>query len=250
MNNEIDESIEENNIIDSESSNDENLEKLNIIQTTKTEKETLPTTKNNNNSVNKNKKNMKTFNSKSKKKDIGKGKIVKKNINENLRPSSNSPKTGNTQKSVFTRLSEQMFEKLLKNKGTENVYNYESFTNENFLTNYSNKFDAKNKKLRKDFLSRNVKEIEKRKNNNKNNEYTIQNKKREVMNNTQLKIFLDKQKNYIDRKKENIESLKQKVETERTSKIRDIPLTNSNSNKIILLKSSNYNVNKDTFSTL
>ena len=55
MNNEIDESIEENNIIDSESSNDENLEKLNIIQTTKTEKETLPTTKNNNNSVNKNK---------------------------------------------------------------------------------------------------------------------------------------------------------------------------------------------------
>ena len=250
MNNEIDESIEENNIIDSESSNDENLEKLNIIQTTKTEKETLPTTKNNNNSVNKNKKNMKTFNSKSKKKDIGKGKIVKKNINENLRPSSNSPKTGNTQKSVFTRLSEQMFEKLLKNKGTENVYNYESFTNENFLTNYSNKFDAKNKKLRKDFLSRNVKEIEKRKNNNKNNEYTIQNKKREVMNNTQLKIFLDKQKNYIDRKKENIESLKQKVETERTSKIRDIPLTNSNSNKIILLKSSNYNVNKDTFSRL
>ena len=249
MNNEIEESSEENNIIESD---EDNIEKLNLIQTTKTEKETLPTTKNNNNSVKKNKKNMKKiFNAKSKKKEIGKGKILKKNLNEEFRLSSSTPKAPNTQKSVFTRLSEQMFEKLLKNKGMENVYNYESFTNDNFLTNYSNKFDSKNKKLRNDFLSRNFKEVEKRKNNkNKNNEYIIQNKKREVMNKTQLNNFLDKQKTYINKRKQDIESLKQKIEGKRTLTIRDIPLTNSNSNKIILLKSSNYNVNKDTFSRL
>ncbi len=249
MNNEIEESFEENNIIESD---EDNIEKLNIIQTTKTEKETLPSTKNNNNSVKKNKKNMKKiFNVKSKKKEIGKGKILKKNLNEEFRLSSSTPKAPNTQKSVFTRLSEQMFEKLLKNKGMENVYNYESFTNDNFLTNYSNKFDSKNKKLRNDFLSRNFKEVEKRKNNkNKKNEYIIQNKKREVMNKTQLNNFLDKQKNYINKRKQDIESLKQKIEGKRTLTIRDIPLTNSNSNKIILLKSSNYNVNKDTFSRL
>ena len=68
MNNEIEESSEENNIIESD---EDNIEKLNLIQTTKTEKETLPTTKNNNNSVKKNKKNMKKiFNAKSKKKEI------------------------------------------------------------------------------------------------------------------------------------------------------------------------------------
>ena len=55
-----------------------------------------------------------------------------------------------------------MYNNIFKNKDFQNIYDYESFTNENFLTNYSNKFDAKNKKLRKDFLSRNVKEVERK----------------------------------------------------------------------------------------
>ena len=264
MSNVENDSIEDEEIIDYDNESDNNSdnekeikEKNNIVQTLKTEKDTLPTNYDTNNSVKNKTKSQKIFNSKSKKKEIGKGKIVKKNLNENFRPSSNSPKTRNTQKSVFTRLSEQMFEKLLKNKGTENVYNYESFTNENFLTNYSNKFDAKNKKLRKDFLSRNVKEVERKKllnnnnmtNTNKNHTST-EPKKKEFMNKTQLDSFLEKQKNYNDKRKQDIESLKKKIETERTSKIRNIPLTNSNSNKIILLKSTNYNSNKDTFTRL
>ena len=264
MSNVENDSIEDEEIIDYDNESDNNTEneneikeKNNIVQTLKTEKDTLPTNYDTNNSVKNKTKSQKIFNTKSKKKEIGKGKIVKKNLNENLRPSSNSPNTRTTQKSVFTRLSEQMFEKLLKNKGMENVYNYESFTNENFLTNYSNKFDAKNKKLRKDFLSRNVKEVERKKLlNNKNmtnpnkNLTSTEPKKKEVMNKTQLDSFLEKQKNYNDKKKQDIESLKKKIETERTSKIRNIPLTNSNSNKIILLKSANYNSNKDTFTRL
>ena len=264
MSNVENDSVEDDDIIDYDNESDNNSdnekeikEKNNIVQTLKTEKDTLPTNYDTNNSVKNKTKSQKIFNSKSKKKEIGKGKIVKKNLNEKFRPSSNSPNTRTTQKSVFTRLSEQMFEKLLKNKGMENVYNYESFTNENFLTNYSNKFDAKNKKLRKDFLSRNVKEVERKKLlNNKNmtnpnkNLTSTEPKKKEVMNKTQLDSFLEKQKNYNDKRKQDIESLKKKIETERTSKIRNIPLTNSNSNKIILLKSTNYNSNKDTFTRL
>lgn len=264
MSNVENDSVEDDDIIDYDNESDNNSdnekeikEKNNIVQTLKTEKDTLPTNYDTNNSVKNKTKSQKIFNSKSKKKEIGKGKIVKKNLNEKFRPSSNSPNTRTTQKSVFTRLSEQMFEKLLKNKGMENVYNYESFTNENFLTNYSNKFDAKNKKLRKDFLSRNVKEVERKKllnnnnmtNTNKNHTST-EPKKKEFMNKTQLDSFLEKQKNYNDKRKQDIESLKKKIETERTSKIRNIPLTNSNSNKIILLKSTNYNSNKDTFTRL
>jgi hypothetical protein len=264
MSNVENDSFDDDDIIDYENESDNNTEneneikeKNNIVQTLKNEKDTLPTNYDTNNSIKNKTKSQKIFNSKSKKKEIGKGKIVKKNLNEKFRPSSNSPNTRTTQKSVFTRLSEQMFEKLLKNKGMENVYNYESFTNENFLTNYSNKFDAKNKKLRKDFLSRNVKEVERKKLlNNKNmtnpnkNLTSTEPKKKEVMNKTQLDSFLEKQKNYNDKKKQDIESLKKKIETERTSKIRNIPLTNSNSNKIILLKSANYNSNKDTFTRL
>ena len=264
MSNVENDSVEDDDIIDYDNESDNNSdnekeikEKNNIVQTLKTEKDTLPTNYDTNNSIKNKTKSQKIFNSKSKKKEIGKGKIVKKNLNEKFRPSSNSPNTRTTQKSVFTRLSEQMFEKLLKNKGMENVYNYESFTNENFLTNYSNKFDAKNKKLRKDFLSRNVKEVERKKllnnnnmtNTNKNHTST-EPKKKEFMNKTQLDSFLEKQKNYNDKRKQDIESLKKKIETERTSKIRNIPLTNSNSNKIILLKSTNYNSNKDTFTRL
>ena len=178
MSNVENDSFDDDDIIDYENESDNNTEneneikeKNNIVQTLKNEKDTLPTNYDTNNSIKNKTKSQKIFNSKSKKKEIGKGKIVKKNLNEKFRPSSNSPNTRTTQKSVFTRLSEQMFEKLLKNKGMENVYNYESFTNENFLTNYSNKFDAKNKKLRKDFLSRNVKEVERKKllNNNMTN---------------------------------------------------------------------------------
>ena len=176
MSNVENDSVEDDDIIDYDNESDNNSdnekeikEKNNIVQTLKTEKDTLPTNYDTNNSIKNKTKSQKIFNSKSKKKEIGKGKIVKKNLNEKFRPSSNSPNTRTTQKSVFTRLSEQMFEKLLKNKGMENVYNYESFTNENFLTNYSNKFDAKNKKLRKDFLSRNVKEVERKKLLNNNN---------------------------------------------------------------------------------
>ena len=50
----------------------------------------------------------KIFNAKSKKKEIGKGKILKKNLNEEFRLSSSTPKAPNTQKSVFTRLSKQV----------------------------------------------------------------------------------------------------------------------------------------------
>ena len=92
--------------------------------------------------------------------------------------------------------------------------------------------------------------LKKLKEKNYKNHTSTEPKKKEFMNKTQLDSFLEKQKNYNDKRKQDIESLKKKIETERTSKIRNIPLTNSNSNKIILLKSTNYNSNKDTFTRL
>ena len=59
------------------------------------------------------------------------------------------------QKSIFTKLSEIMFDNLIKeNDNNRNYYNYESLTNEHYLLNYSKKFNKENNEKIKDIIER------------------------------------------------------------------------------------------------
>ena len=143
------------------------------------------------------------------------------------------------QKSIFTKLSEIMFDNLIKeNDNNRNYYNYESLTNEHYLLNYSKKFNKENNEKIKDFIERSKNYenyLKKKKDDN------IKFMKLEKKNKSSSRIksfrtideFLNDQKQFEENKNNTIERLKNKQEEKTNLLIRDKPLINSNSNKIL-----------------
>ena len=143
------------------------------------------------------------------------------------------------QKSIFTKLSEIMFDNLIKeNDNNRNYYNYESLTNEHYLLNYSKKFNKENKETIKNFIERsqNYENYLKRK-----KDENIKFIKLEKKNKSSSRLksfrtideFLNDQKQFEENKNNTIERLKNKQEEKTNLLIRDKPLINSNSNRIL-----------------
>ena len=160
------------------------------------------------------------------------------------------PFQNSNQKSIFTKLSEIMFDNLYKEKSNRrNYYDYESLTNEHFLLNYSKKFNKDNNKTIKNFILRNKTEKRKKKENN------IKYMKLEKKNKSNGKLktgrtiseFLNDQKQFEENKNNDIEKLKNEEMLKTNRLIRNIPLINSNSNRIILEKSRNSKNDKSIY---
>ena len=160
------------------------------------------------------------------------------------------PFQNSNQKSIFTKLSEIMFDNLYKEKSNRrNYYDYESLTNEHFLLNYSKKFNKDNNKTIKNFILRNQTEQRKKKENN------IKYMKLEKKNKSNGKLktgrtiseFLNDQKQFEENKNNDIEKLKNEEMLKTNRLIRNIPLINSNSNRIILEKSRNSKNDKSIY---
>ena len=141
------------------------------------------------------------------------------------------PFQNSNQKSIFTKLSEIMFDNLYKEKSNRrNYYDYESLTNEHFLLNYSKKFNKDNNKTIKNFILRNQTEQRKKKENN------IKYMKLEKKNKSNGKLktgrtiseFLNDQKQFEENKNNDIEKLKNEEMLKTNRLIRNIPLINSN----------------------
>ncbi len=167
-------------------------------------------------------------------------KFIKQKYQNKLTNESDIPlEPPNHQKSIFTKLSEIMFDNLIKeNDNNRNFYNYESLTNEHYLLNYSKKFNKENKETIKNFIERsqNYENYLKRK-----KDENIKFIKLEKKNKSSSRLksfrtideFLNDQKQFEENKNNSIERLKNKQEEKTNLLIRDKPLINSNSNRIL-----------------
>ena len=189
----------------------------------------------------------------SKKFDSAKTKLKKVNLdfnNSNHKNTSNS----NTKKTIFTKLSEQMYNNILKNKDFQNIYDYESFTNESLLQKFnqvekkSHEINEQNRKTIKDFIIRN----EKKKTDKSKivSPQTNKNKKIESNKKINLDEFLTKQNKFTEKKKQTIETMSKKIENEIYKNMREKPLINSKSNQIIYAKKNTSEKKKDIHSKL
>ena len=183
----------------------------------------------------------------SKKFDSTKTKLKKVNLDFN---DSNQKKTSNstTKKTIFTKLSEQMYNNIFKNKDFQNIYDYESFTNESLLQKFNQvekkslQNNEQNKKTIKDFIIRN----EKKKNEKSKIISTQVNKNKKTENNKKINLdeFLTKQNKFTEKKKQTIETMSKKIENEISKNMREKPLINSKSNQIIYEKNNTNKKNK------
>ena len=189
----------------------------------------------------------------SKKFDSAKTKLKKVNLdfnNSNHKNTSNS----NTKKTIFTKLSEQMYNNILKNKDFQNIYDYESFTNESLLQKFnqvekkSHQINEQNRKTIKDFIIRN----EKKKTDKSKivSPQTNKNKKIESNKKINLDEFLTKQNKFTEKRRQTIEIMSKKIENERYKNMREKPLINSKSNQIIYAKKNTSEKKKDIHSKL
>jgi hypothetical protein len=183
----------------------------------------------------------------SKKFDSTKTKLKKVNLDFN---DSNQKKTSNstTKKTIFTKLSEQMYNNIFKNKDFQNIYDYESFTNESLLQKFNQvekkslQNNEQNRKTIKDFIIRNEK-----KKNEKSKIISPQvNKNKKTENNKKINLdeFLTKQNKFTEKKKQTIETMSKKIENEISKNMREKPLINSKSNQIIYEKNNTNRKNK------
>ena len=183
----------------------------------------------------------------SKKFDSTKTKLKKVNLDFN---DSNQKKTSNstTKKTIFTKLSEQMYNNIFKNKDFQNIYDYESFTNESLLQKFNQvekkslQNNEQNRKTIKDFIIRN----EKKKNEKSKIISTQVNKNKKTENNKKINLdeFLTKQNKFTEKKKQTIETMSKKIENEISKNMREKPLINSKSNQIIYEKNNTNRKNK------
>ena len=183
----------------------------------------------------------------SKKFDSTKTKLKKVNLDFN---DSNQKKTSNstTKKTIFTKLSEQMYNNIFKNKDFQNIYDYESFTNESLLQKFNQvekkslQNNEQNRKTIKDFIIRN----EKKKNQKSKIISTQVNKNKKTENNKKINLdeFLTKQNKFTEKKKQTIETMSKKIENEISKNMREKPLINSKSNQIIYEKNNTNRKNK------
>ena len=183
----------------------------------------------------------------SKKFDSAKTKLKKVNLDFN---DSNQKKTSNstTKKTIFTKLSEQMYNNIFKNKDFQNIYDYESFTNESLLQKFNQvekkslQNNEQNRKTIKDFIIRN----EKKKTDKSKITSPQTNKNKKIENNKKMNLdeFLTKQNKFTEKKKQTIETMSKKIENEISKNMREKPLINSKSNQIIYEKNNTNRKNK------
>ncbi len=175
----------------------------------------------------------------SKKFDSAKTKLKKVNLDFNHSNQKNISNS-NTKKTIFTKLSEQMYNNIFKNKNFQNIYDYESFTNESLLQKFnqlekkSNQNNEQNRKTIKDFIIRN----EKKKTDKSKITSPQTNKNKKIENNKKMNLdeFLTKQNKFTEKKKQTIETMSKKIENEIYKNMREKPLINSKSNQIIYAK--------------
>ena len=161
-------------------------------------------------------------------------------------------------KSIFTKLSEDMYNDYLYGDSTNNTktpkqkYDFNSLIDEQFIQSYAEKFNENNNIKFKNFLERNnkPKSIQKGKNNTSSPE--IKPKKTKNERNNEIRSFLDNQKAFLEKKKQNLNELKIKVYTEQKQNVTSIPQIDENSNTIVnQIRSNNENENrKDVFTKL
>ena len=127
-------------------------------------------------------------------------------------------------KTIFSKIAEDMYYKIIQNYN--NIYNYQDFTNDQFLAIYSNKINnCENSQIIKDFLYRNKQYI-----NSKNgNKETINNRVDQINDffskklsqnevNDIVKEFNNKQIKYNLKKQKDIEELANKIQKKKQKK--------------------------------
>ena len=168
------------------------------------------------------------------------------------------------EKTVFTKLTEEMYKNLMDDKKAKQYTNYDTLTCDNFLGNFSKKFNENNNQTIDDFLKRNETEVNKYRqkinkiNNDKKEQKLYIEKKYNHINkkppSKRFTNFLEKQKHFENNKQNNIENLKYKINSERNKNLTNKPMVNSKSNKMILINSKNQNIqnslNKNVFNKL
>ena len=127
----------------------------------------------------------------------------------------------NIDKTIFSKIAEDMYNKIKLNNNKS--YNYEDFTNDQFLAFYSDKINNfENNQIIKNFLDRNKQYIIDKNNNketinNRIDQIQFFNNKKYSQNQIEEKIkkFNDKQELYQNKKKKEIEELSKKIYEEK-----------------------------------
>ena len=138
----------------------------------------------------------------------------------------------NIDKTIFSKIAEDMYNKIKLNNNKS--YNYEDFTNDQFLAFYSDKINNfENNQIIKNFLDRNKQYIIDKNNNketinNRIDQIQYFNNKKYYQNQIEEKIkqFNDKQELYKNKKKKNIEELSKKIYEEKKKNYQDKPNIN------------------------
>lgn len=140
-------------------------------------------------------------------------------------------------KTIFSKLSEEMYNNIVKQWNNNNNFNYDEFINECFLETYSDKINGDNNKKIKDFMERNESY-------NRHKYYTletlnhreeqikaIRNEKDEIKMNKKrcAEMFIEKQFNYIKNKKNIILQLQKEQEQSQKKELREVPTINKRS---------------------
>ena len=109
-------------------------------------------------------------------------------------------------KSIFSKLSEEMFDSIYcnnaNNYNTSRKYNFDSLVNEQFILQYSEKFNEKNNDIIKNFLKRTEQQMKKKKfkifdSNRKNQKQTTINTNSNSNNKEKVKKFLNEQNLFL-----------------------------------------------------
>lgn len=155
---------------------------------------------------------------------------IEKEINN--KKNDNNEEKNSADKTIFSKIAEDMYYKIIKNY--DNIYNYQDFTNDQFLAIYSNKINnCENTQIIKNFLDRN-KQYLKDKNGNKN---TINNRVDQINSffskklsqnevNNIIKEFNNKQIRYNLKKKKDIEELSNKIQKNKQQDYLQKPIIN------------------------
>ena len=138
----------------------------------------------------------------------------------------------NIDKTIFSKIAEDMYNKIKLNNNKS--YNYEDFTNDQFLAFYSDKINNfENNQIIKNFLDRNKQYIIDKNNNketinNRIDQIQFFNNKKYSQNQIEEKIkkFNEKQEIYKTKKKKEIEELSKKIYEEKKKNYQEKPKIN------------------------
>ena len=149
--------------------------------------------------------------------------------------------TNNT-KSIFSKLSEEMFDSIhcnnTNNYNSSRKYNFDSLVNEQFILQYSEKFNEKNNDIIKNFLKRTEQQMKKKKykifdSNRKNPKQTTINTNFNSNNKEKVKKFLNEQNLFLEKKKKNLQLMKKRLYTEEKENNTAVPIINQHSAAIV-----------------